>query len=74
VLAAALIKMSGWDFNSDFIDPFCGSGTILVEAALMARNIYPGIFRRKFGFENWKDFNKILRVNWHHWFVSVSEE
>ena len=60
VLAAALIKMSGWDFNSDFIDPFCGSGTILVEAALMARNIYPGIFRRKFGFENWKDFNPEL--------------
>ena len=60
VLAAALVKMSGWDFNSDFIDPFCGSGTILVEAALMARNIYPGIFRRKFGFENWKDFNPEL--------------
>ena len=63
VLAAALVKMSGWDFNSDFIDPFCGSGTILVEAALMARNIYPGIFRRKFGFESWKDFNPELLSN-----------
>lgn len=63
VLAAAIVKMSGWDFNSDFIDPFCGSGTILVEAALMARNIYPGIFRRKFAFENWKDFNPELLSN-----------
>ena len=60
VLAAALIKMSGWKFDCDLIDPFCGSGTILVEAALMARNIYPGVFRRKFGFENWKDFNPEL--------------
>ena len=60
VLAAALIKMSGWKFDCDLIDPFCGSGTILVEAALMARNIYPGVFRQKFGFENWKDFNPEL--------------
>ncbi len=60
VLAAALIKMSGWKFDYDLIDPFCGSGTILVEAALMARNIYPGVFRQKFGFENWKDFNPEL--------------
>lgn len=60
VLAAALIKISGWKFDCDLIDPFCGSGTILVEAALMARNIYPGVFRQKFGFENWKDFNPEL--------------
>lgn len=60
VLAAGLIKLSGWDFQSDFIDPFCGSGTLLVEAALMARNIHPGIFRKQFGFEKWKDFNKDL--------------
>ena len=60
VLAAALIKMSGWKFDCDLIDPFCCSGTILVEAALMARNIYPGVFRQKFGFENWKDFNPEL--------------
>ena len=63
VLAAALIKMSGWKFDCDFIDPFCGSGTLLVEAALMARNIFPGVFRKKFGFENWKDFDpKLLWV------------
>lgn len=60
VLAAGLVKMSGWDFRSDLIDPFCGSGTILVEAALMARNIHPGIFRKEFGFERWKDFDPDL--------------
>lgn len=60
VLAAAIIKMSGWNFDCDLVDPFCGSGTILVEAALMAKNIYPGIFRKKFGFENWKDFDQEL--------------
>lgn len=60
VLAAGLVKLSGWDFGSDFIDPFCGSGTILIEAALMARNIYPGIFRKSFGFEKWKDFDRDL--------------
>ena len=60
VLAAGLIKLSGWNFDTDFIDPFCGSGTILIEAALMARNIYPGIFRKSFGFEKWKDFDREL--------------
>lgn len=60
VLAAGLIKMSGWDCQSDLIDPFCGSGTILIEAALIARNIYPGIFRKEFGFEKWKDFDAEL--------------
>ena len=58
VLAAGLIKLTGWQCDTDFIDPFCGSGTILVEAALMARNIYPGIFRKSFGFEKWKDFDR----------------
>lgn len=60
VLAAGLIKLTGWKCDTDFIDPFCGSGTILVEAALMARNIYPGVFRKSFGFEKWKDFNREL--------------
>ena len=60
VLAAGLIKLSGWQYDCDFIDPFCGSGTLLIEAALMARNIYPGVFRRAFGFEKWKDFNREL--------------
>ncbi len=60
VLAAGLIKLTGWNADCDFIDPFCGSGTFLVEAALMARNIYPGIFRKEFGFERWKDFDRNL--------------
>ncbi len=60
VLAAGLIKLTGWKADTDFIDPFCGSGTILIEAALMARNIYPGIFRKAFGFEKWKDFDRDL--------------
>lgn len=60
VLAAGLIKLTGWQADSDFIDPFCGSGTFLIEAALMARNIYPGVFRKSFGFEKWKDFDAEL--------------
>ncbi len=60
VLAAGMILMTGWDGDSDLIDPFCGSGTILVEAALIAQNIYPGIFREEFGFERWKDFDEEL--------------
>lgn len=60
VLAAGLIKMTGWKYDCDFIDPFCGSGTFLIEAALMARNIYPGVFRKEFGFEKWKDFDREL--------------
>lgn len=60
VLAAAIVMLTGWDGQSDFIDPMCGSGTILVEAALIARNIYPGIFRKEFAFEKWKDFDPDL--------------
>ncbi len=60
VLAAGILRLAGWDGQQDFIDPFCGSGTIAIEAALMARNIYPGVFRKKFGFENWKDFDRDL--------------
>lgn len=60
VLAAGLIKLSGWDGNSVFIDPMCGSGTVLIEAALIAYGIAPGIFRQHFGFENWLDFDETL--------------
>jgi len=60
VLAAAIVMMTGWKCDCDFIDPFCGSGTILIEAALIARNIYPGVFREEFGFERWKDFDQDL--------------
>lgn len=60
VLAAGLIMLSGWDCKCDFIDPFCGSGTILIEAALIARNIYPGVFRKEYAFEKWKDYDADL--------------
>lgn len=60
VLAAALVLLSGWDKKSNFIDPMCGSGTILIEAALIARNIPPGSFRDDFGFERWKNFDQEL--------------
>jgi putative N6-adenine-specific DNA methylase len=57
VLAAGLILLSGWKPETNFIDPMCGSGTLLIEAALIANKIPPGIFRRNFGFENWSDFD-----------------
>ncbi|RIJ41952.1 THUMP domain-containing class I SAM-dependent RNA methyltransferase [Pontibacter oryzae] len=61
VLAAGIIGLSGWDKKSAFIDPMCGSGTFLIEAALMAQNMAPGLFRRDpYGFEKWKDYNEQL--------------
>ncbi len=60
VLAAGLIKLSGWQSNQVLVDPMCGSGTILIEAALMALQIPPGMFRKKFGFESWPDFDNLL--------------
>lgn len=60
VLAAGMILMTGWQGGCDLIDPMCGSGTIPIEAALIARNIAPGVFRKEFGFEKWKDFDKEL--------------
>ena len=60
VLAAGMILMTGWRGECDLIDPMCGSGTIPIEAALIARNIAPGVFRKEFGFEKWKDFNQEL--------------
>lgn len=59
-LAAGLILLTGWRGDSDLIDPMCGSGTFLIEAALIAANIYPGIFRQHFAFEKWKDFDEEL--------------
>lgn len=60
VLAAGMILMTGWKGDTDFIDPMCGSGTLLVEAALIARNMAPGVFRKEFAFEKWADFDKDL--------------
>ncbi len=60
VLAAGMILMTGWRGETDFIDPMCGSGTLLIEADLIARNMSPGIFRKEFAFEKWPDFDKEL--------------
>ena len=60
VLAAGMILMTGWKGDTDFIDPMCGSGTLLVEAALIAHNMSPGIFRKEFAFERWTDFDQEL--------------
>lgn len=60
VLAAGMILMTGWKGDTDFIDPMCGSGTIAIEAALIARNISPGVFRKEFAFEKWADFDQEL--------------
>lgn len=60
VLAAGMIMMTGWNGECDLIDPMCGSGTILIEAALIARNIAPGVFRKQYAFEKWPDFDKDL--------------
>ncbi|MGN1376049.1 MAG: THUMP domain-containing protein [Prevotella sp.] len=60
VLAAGMIMMTGWHGETDFIDPMCGSGTLPVEAALIARNIAPGVFRKEYAFEKWADFDAEL--------------
>lgn len=60
VLAAGIILRSGWRGDCPLVDPMCGSGTFLVEAALIAANINPGIYRKSFAFENWKNFDAEL--------------
>ena len=57
LLAAAIVKYSGWDRNSYLIDPMCGSGTIPIEAALIAYDIPPNFYREAFAFKNWKTFD-----------------
>lgn len=59
-LAAGIIMKTGWRGDSDFVDPMCGSGTFLIEAALIAANINPGIYREHFAFEKWNDFDREL--------------
>lgn len=60
VLAAGIIMKTGWRGDCDFADPMCGSGTFLIEAALIAANINPGIYRKHFAFETWPDFDREL--------------
>ncbi len=64
VLAAGLVMLSGWDKRTNFIDPMCGSGTILIEAALYANNIPPGYFREDFGFMRWQKFMAFEEELW----------
>ena len=60
VLAASILRLAGWDGLKHFVDPMCGSGTFLVEAALMAHNIPPGVFRENYAFKNWLNFDQEL--------------
>jgi len=60
-LAAALLRYSGWDRESPFADPTCGSGTLLVEAGLWSKNVAPGLGRQRFGFERWANFDDAAR-------------
>jgi putative N6-adenine-specific DNA methylase len=57
-LAAALVRMSGWDRQTPFLDPMCGSGTIAIEAAMWAANRAPGLTRERFGFERWNNYTE----------------
>ncbi len=60
VLAAGMLLMSGWDGQCDFLDPMCGSGTIPIEAAMIACNIPPNLNRKEFAFEKWSDWDEDL--------------
>jgi putative N6-adenine-specific DNA methylase len=60
VLAAGMILKTGWHGQSHFVDPMCGSGTLLIEAAMIALNMPPGICRKEYAFERWPDFDRQL--------------
>ena len=60
VLAAGILMLSGWRGDSDFLDPMCGSGTLLIEAAMIACNIPPNLNRKEFAFQKWSDWNNEL--------------
>ena len=60
VLAAGMILLTGWHGEKDFLDPMCGSGTLVIEAAMIAKGLPPGMYRKSFGFEQWPDFNEDL--------------
>lgn len=58
VLAAGMIMLTGWKGDSNFVDPMCGSGTLLIEAAMIALNLAPGIHRKEFAFQKWIDYDE----------------
>lgn len=67
VLAAGLLLLAGWNGGGNLVDPMCGSGTLLIEGAMIAYGLPPGMYREGFGFEKWKDFDSEL-------FNEVTEE
>jgi putative N6-adenine-specific DNA methylase len=60
VLAAGILMLSGWRGDTDFLDPMCGSGTLLIEAAMIACNIPPNLNRKEFAFQKWSDWDNDL--------------
>lgn len=60
VLASGLLQIAGWDGKGNFLDPMCGSGTLLIEAAMIAMDLPAQIFRKKFAFQNWKNYDAEL--------------
>jgi putative N6-adenine-specific DNA methylase len=60
-LAAAILRLAGWDRERMLVDPMCGSGTFAIEAALWSRNVAPGLARKRFGFERWADYDRSAR-------------
>jgi putative N6-adenine-specific DNA methylase len=76
VLAAGILMLSGWNASSTLIDPMCGSGTIPIEAAMIASKIPPGKFRKSFGFQKWKEYDEALfdsiKLKEHNKIVSPS--
>ncbi len=60
VLASGMLQMAGWDGKGNFLDPMCGSGTILIEAGMIAMDLPAQIFRKSFAFQNWKNYDKNL--------------
>lgn len=60
VLAAGIILLSGWKGDTPLVDPMCGSGTFLIEAALIGANIAPGVYRKEFAFQQWPDYDEEL--------------
>lgn len=69
-LAAAILDLAEWNPNIPFLDPLCGSGVLPIEAALKGLNIAPGLYRKQFGFESWKDFDRSL---WHQILTDAKE-
>lgn len=60
VLASGMLQLAGWDGKGNFLDPMCGSGTLLIEAAMIAMDLPAQIFRKRFAFQNWKNYDADL--------------